>query len=113
MLSELSALRYNYRYEYKKLRYQVPGVLTHDFFVKVCVSFKNLQQVSREHFEQILEWSSNEQRCHVTGIIHFTKLLKTDWWKQPGISLIAYPECVTDNYKSRKTQQHVLELAEL
>ena len=113
VLSDLSALRYNYRYEYKKLRYQTPSTLANDFYLKVCVSFKNLTDVPREHFEQILEWSSNEQRCHITGIIHFSVLANNDWWKQPGISVIAYPESVADNYSSRKQEPHVLELAEL
>ena len=113
VLSDLSALRYNYRYEYKKLRYQAPAILATDFYLKVCVSFKSPQQLPRERFKHILEWSSNESRCHITGIIHFSELANSDWWKQPDISVIAYPESVTDNYTLHKLEHRVLEVAEL
>ena len=113
VLSDLSALRYNYRYEYKKLRYQAPAILVTDFYLKVCVSFKSPQQLPRERFKHILEWSSNESRCHITGIIHFSELANSDWWKQPDISVIAYPESVTDNYTLHKLEHRVLEVAEL
>ncbi|MCW3123359.1 MAG: homoserine dehydrogenase [Flavipsychrobacter sp.] len=103
VLSDLSALRYNYKYEYKKLRYQVPSALTDDFYVKVCISFKALLQVPHERFDKILEWSSNEQRCHVTGILHFSELVKSNWWKQPNVSIVFYPDAIIDNYVPEKT----------
>ena len=34
VLSDLSALRYQYKYEYKKLYHHKPHELTHNFFVK-------------------------------------------------------------------------------
>ncbi len=37
VLSDLSALRYNYRYEYKKLNYQLPSTLSDDFYLLKCV----------------------------------------------------------------------------
>ncbi len=104
VLSDLSALRYNYRYEYKKLNYQAPSKLGNDFYLKVCVSFKGLLQVPHERFDQILEWSSNEKRCHVTGIIHFERLIEDKWWKQPGISIVLYPDGIIDNYEPRKNE---------
>lgn len=103
VLSDLSALRYNYRYEYKKLKYQQPSLLSDDFHLKVCISFKGLLQVPHERFDQILEWSSGENRCHITGIIHFAKLRESNWWKQPGISIILYPDSIINNLGLIKT----------
>ena len=113
VLSDLSALRYNYRYEYKKLNYQAPSTLTNDFYVKVCVGFKGLLHVPHERFDQILEWSSNEHRCHVSGIIHFSELAESNWWKQPGVSIILYPDAIRQNYEPRKATREELEFAEL
>jgi homoserine dehydrogenase len=92
VLSDLSALRYGYKYEYKKLYHQQPAQLSHDFFLRVYVSFDGLFQVPHEHFDLIEEWASNDKRCAVVGIVHFSKLAESDWWKRPGTSLILYPE---------------------
>jgi homoserine dehydrogenase len=96
VLSDLSALRYDYRYEYKKLRHQQPSVLSHDFFLKVYVSFDKLFHVPQETFEEIIEWSSTEKRCHVVGVIHVSKLLGSTWWKNNNASLIALPDAVVE-----------------
>jgi homoserine dehydrogenase len=107
VLSDLSALRYNYRYEYKKLRYQQPSTLSEDIYLKVCLSFKGLLQVQHERFDRIYEWSSNEQRCHVTGIISFAELAKSNWWKQPGISLIVYPDGIIEDHIPEKDKAEI------
>jgi len=92
VVSDLSALRYGYRYEYKKLAHPQPPALSQDFFLRVYVSFDGLFQVPHEHFDCIEEWTSNDKRCAVVGIVHFSKLAEGDWWKRPGTSLILYPE---------------------
>jgi homoserine dehydrogenase len=112
VLSDLSALRYNYRYEYKKLRYQVPSEISNDFYLKVCISFKTLLQVPHERFDQVLEWSSNEHRCHVTGIIHSAELAESNWWQQPGISIILYPDAIKKDYQPKKTGRKHLDFVE-
>lgn len=102
VLSDLSALRYNYRYEYKKLQYQEPSELSTDFYLKVCISFKGLPVVPHERFDKILEWSSNENRCHITGVIHYNELANSDWWRQPDVSIILYPDGILENYKPQR-----------
>jgi homoserine dehydrogenase len=92
VLSDLSALRYNYKYEYKKLALNEGATLADDFYLRVYVSFEKLFQVPQEAFEQIIEWSSSEQRCHVIGVIRYSVLKKSGWWKKEGTSLILLPE---------------------
>jgi homoserine dehydrogenase len=101
VLSDLSALRHNYRYEYKKLRYQKPSKLSNDLYLKVYISFDALFQVPNEQFEYIEEWSSNDRRCHVIGVIKFSRLLDTSWWKKKGTSLILLPEAFASEIKER------------
>ncbi|MBA3829635.1 MAG: homoserine dehydrogenase [Taibaiella sp.] len=110
VLSDLSALRYDYRYEYKKLRYQQPSELTNDFYLRVYVSFDALLQVPHSIFERIDEWSSNNKRCSVTGVIHFSRLLNSDWWKKKGTSLILLPDAFT-TYEPQREKIADLELA--
>jgi homoserine dehydrogenase len=97
VLSDLSALRYHYRYEYKKLQQTVGVELSSDFCLRVCVSFKSLLHVPHEQFERVEEWVSTERRCHITGVIHFSKLLESDWWRAPGVSLAVFPDSLSEH----------------
>ncbi len=111
VLSDLSALRYNYRYEYKKLLYQKPSQLTNDFFLRVYVSFDGLFHVPHEKFERIEEWSSSDKRCHVTGIIRFSRLLDASWWKRKNTSLVVYPDAFVDKVALKQdVEENVLSL---
>lgn len=92
VISDISALRYRYKYEYKKLYYQQPAQLTDDFFLRVYLSFDALYQVPHEAFEYIEEWASSDERCAVTGVIHFSKLAGATWWQKKGTSIILLPE---------------------
>lgn len=105
VLSDLSALRYDYKYEYKKLNNKTAGSITNDFFLRVYVSFEGLFQVPHERFERIEEWSSSEKRCHVIGIIRFSKLRDGNWWKKKGTSLIVWPDAFVNNIEERVHQE--------
>jgi hypothetical protein len=69
---------------------------------KPAFSFEDLAAVPQYRFDKILEWSCNENRCHVTAILHFSELVKRVWWKQPGVSVILYPDGVLDEHVSEK-----------
>jgi homoserine dehydrogenase len=103
VLSDLSALRYNYRYEYKKLNRTNALQLSDDFYLEVCVSAKSLKDIPQEHFEEVSEWISNSKRCSVTGVIHYSELLRKSWWKRTGVSLVVCPQGVISakEYKGR------------
>ncbi len=95
VLSDLSALRYDYRYEYKKLYREHAVALSDDFYLRVYVSFDGLSEVPHELFERIDEWSSNNERCTISGVVHFSRL-RDDWWKRKNTSLIVYPDGVIE-----------------
>lgn len=95
VLSDLSALRYDYKYEYKKLNALQEGNLSNDFFIKVYVSFNRLLQVPHHLFEQVDEWTSNKNGCSVSGILHFAHL-QDNWWKNDYTSIILYPDAIIE-----------------
>ena len=111
VLSDISALSYGYRYEYKKLRYHTPSELTNDFYIKVYTSFNALKNIPKEEFEWIEEFHNGQDRSYLIGVIHFDKLVKDDWWKQEGISLIALPDSIIENLDVRNLKKRSLELA--
>jgi homoserine dehydrogenase len=111
VLSDVSALSYNYRYEYKKLRYHKPSELTTDLYLKVYISFDQIKDIPKHEFEWIEEFYNGQDRNYLIGVINFKKLLKDDWWKQPNISLIALPDAIIENVEIRNLKKRSLELA--
>ncbi len=111
VLSDISALRYEYRYEYKKHYHQHAMELTDDFYVNVYVAFSKITDVQKEEFESIEEWHVGYFKSYFTGIIHYKKLLESNWWKQRDISLILLPDPVIEDVALRKIKRKSLELA--
>lgn len=104
VLSDLSALRYNYKYEYKKLVRNRDVNLTDDYYLHVYASFEKLFQLPHEVFEEIKEWSSSDQRCHVTGIVKASKFLSSNWWQKHGTSVILFPDAIEETWVSSGQQ---------
>ncbi|MFZ1263836.1 MAG: homoserine dehydrogenase [Chitinophagaceae bacterium] len=111
VLSDISALRYQYKYEYKKLYHHKPHELTNDFFLRVYVSFDQLSYIPRDEFEWIDEWYVQEDRKYLAGVIAFSKLTQNNWWNENNTSLILFPEPVIEEIETRKLKKRSLELA--
>jgi homoserine dehydrogenase len=111
VLSDLSALRYQYKYEYKKLYHHKPHELTNDFYVRVYVSFDDWQYVPREKFEWIEEWHAESDRKYLVGVIHFREIKEASWWKENNTSLVLTPEPIIEDVEIRKLKKKSLELA--
>jgi homoserine dehydrogenase len=113
VLSDISALRYGYHYEYKKLYYHKPNELTNDFYLKVYVSFDDWNQIPKDKFEWIEEYHAENERKYLVGVVHAEELLKNDWWRKNGISLILKPDPIIEDVEIRKLKKKSLELAGL
>lgn len=111
VLSDLSALRYQYKYEYKKLYHHKPNELTNDFFIKTYLSFDDWKYIPREKFEWIEEWHAESQRKYLVGVISFKELKENTWWKENNTSLILSPEPIIEDVEVRKLKKKSLELA--
>lgn len=111
VLSDISALRYDYKYEYKKKFQSIENELSNDYYLKVYVSYDNLKSIKKDAFEWIEEFHNGQQRSYFVGVINAEKLLKDDWWKQHGVSLILSPEPIIENIDYRDVQKRSLELA--
>ena len=111
VLSDISALRYQYKYEYKKLYHHTPHTLSNDLFLQVYVSFNELTEIRKEEFEWIEEWHAREGRKYLVGVIAFASLQQDDWWKKNGVSLLLLPSPVIEDTATRKLKKRSLELA--
>lgn len=113
VLSDISALRYDYRYEYKKLYHHQPGELTDDFYIRTYISYSDIKSIPKHEFEWIEEYHSGPERSWFIGVIHFTKIKNNDWWKSPGISLILASDAIIEDIELKKIKKRSLELAGL
>ncbi|MBL7738069.1 MAG: homoserine dehydrogenase [Chitinophagaceae bacterium] len=111
VLSDISALRYQYKYEYKKLYHHKPHELGDDFFLRVYISFDDLRFIPKEKFEWIEEWYAQEARKYLVGVISFEELKKNSWWKENNTSLILAADPLIEEVETRKLKKKSLELA--
>src|SRR5882757_10668703 len=111
VLSDLSALRYLYRYEYKKLYHHAPLELTDEFYVKAYISFDDWSFIPKERFEWIEEWHAESDRKYLIGVISFKELKLAGWWRENKTSLILTPEPIIEDVEIRKLKKKSLELA--
>lgn len=111
VLSDIAALRYQYKYEYKKLYHHQPHQLSNDVYLRVYVSFDDLAYIPRERFEWIEEWHAQEERKYLVGVLSFEALTESNWWKENNTSLILTPDPVIEDVEIRKLKKKSLELA--
>jgi homoserine dehydrogenase len=111
VLSDLSALRYDYKYEYKKLYHHEPNELTNDYYIKVYVSFDDWAFIPREKFEWIEEWHAEAERKYLVGVLHVTELKNNTWWKENNTSLVLSTEPIIEDFEVIKLKKRSLELA--
>jgi homoserine dehydrogenase len=113
VLSDIAALRYQYKYEYKKLYHHTPHQLSNDVYLRVYLSFEDWTYIPRERFEWIEEWHAQEERKYLVGVISFEELKGNSWWKENNTSLILSPDPIIQDVEIRKLKKKSLELAGL
>ncbi len=111
VLSDLSALRYDYKYEYKKLYHHQPNTLANNFYLRVYVSFTDWKYIPREKFEWIEEWHAREERKYLVGVLPVKELMENNWWKTNATSLILTPDPIIEDIAIQQLKKKSLELA--
>ena len=111
VLSDISALGYNYKYEYKKIYHKTDTALSNDFYLKVFISTNEINKIKKEDFEWVEEWHNEYKHNWLIAVIHAEKLFLTDWWKQEGVSLILCPDAIIETVEYKKISKRSLELA--
>jgi len=95
VLSDIAALRYGYKYEYKKLHTGVDYHISNDHVLRVYVSCENMSDVNQNDFIAIDETYNSQNRKYITGSINFDKLRKAAWLHNPANSVIVFGDSGT------------------
>lgn len=97
VLSDISALSYNYRYAYKKLAQNKGNLgLSDDYFLNIYLSFEENTPIPLHHFDSIDEWHREAGFNYITGRISVKTLWRNELWRQGGQSLILLPDAISD-----------------
>ena len=111
VLSDISALRYQYRYEYRKLSNRVKNELATDFYLRLYISFESWDDIAIADLEWIEEFYFHESRHYLIGVIDFKKLTASGWIKKSSVSVIVCPQGIIENVDTKKAKKRSLELA--
>jgi len=114
VLSDIAALRYLYKYEYRKLHGANKFELSNDFYFKIFLSFPEWNQVNKWDFEWIEESHNTEERQYLIGVIHKQKLADASWFKHNDkVSCIVMPQGIIEKETvlKRAMQKMSLQLA--
>lgn len=75
ILSDIMALRHDYRYEYKKMGYIAPPSYTTDIAIKIYVRFSTTDALSKLPFVKVSELHRSDDFNYVIGFIKVSSLL--------------------------------------
>ena len=92
VLSDISALTYDYRYEYKKRTQGTKLVFSNKATVEVLVSFSQKAQININDFEEFKGGYQGKESQYMHGLVALEKLKV--WAAVDGISIILTPEFV-------------------
>lgn len=88
VLSDISALTYNYHYEYKKIAQANPLSLMHDTPLKLYVRYKKAGQINLHDFNSICEKYESPDNLYIVGIISLGKLKEAAWLPNKEVNVL-------------------------
>lgn len=88
VLSDISALTYNYRYEYKKIKQANSPAFTNDVQLKIYLRYRTADQVHLPDFYNISEKYESSTWRYIVGVINLEKLKEAKWLQHPDVNLL-------------------------
>lgn len=95
VLSDISALQFDYAYEYRKTRPEESLQLTNDFRLRVYVSATTKEDLDRVELSEIQEIYHGSTHHFKIGWISFNKLRQFDWNQESELFLGVLPEGIS------------------
>ncbi|OEK05944.1 homoserine dehydrogenase [Roseivirga misakiensis] len=88
VLSDISALSYDYKYEYKKFYNLGQLPFSNESLLKVYVSFNSPQEIDLSDFESIHDKYFSFDHSYVVGNICISRLLEKKWLNNPNNNVV-------------------------
>lgn len=97
VLSDISALQFDYAYEYRKTRPEEQLTLSTDFKLKVYVSATSKEALDEVPFEETIESFQGATHHYKVGWIQFKDVLNIDWNARQDLFLAVLPDGIQLN----------------
>jgi homoserine dehydrogenase len=88
VLSDISALTYDYRYEYKKLGQQLNHAYTQDVELELYVSYNGEIKPEISDFTSVSVKHESPGFNYLIGHINLTKLIQAEWLNHSSVSIL-------------------------
>ncbi|MDX2361814.1 MAG: homoserine dehydrogenase [Crocinitomicaceae bacterium] len=109
VLSDVSALKFDYKYEYRKSIDGASLSFTKDFFVKVYLGSPYIEAINEIPFYKIDEVYQSEEYVYQTGWVRFSELTSINFNSRNDLSLVILPEPIEKgNLFIKKTKERRL-----
>lgn len=112
VLSDIAALRYDYKYEYKKTALGIRNELSNEVYLQVYVSFESWDTIEKEHFVAIEQVFKSTSRNYIIGTVKLDTLHNAEWFYDKNVSVIALGTGVITDGELVHNAASVLELAQ-
>ena len=96
VLSDVSALQYDYQYEYKKSNTETKPVYAEDFYLKIYLASKDIQALNEIPFYFLDEKFQSTGYNYQTGWVKFSDLSKYDFNNIEKLFFAVLPESFKD-----------------
>ena len=97
MLSDISALAYNYRYEYKKIQQLPVNTFSNDWSVDVFVRFPQSEAIAIGDFEDFKSGYADNEQNYMLGSLPFRKLEELSRNENVGVILSPNAKLINAN----------------
>jgi len=102
VLSDISALTYDYSYEYKKLQQEHGLEFSNDLVIEAYVSFDDRIAISMDEFEEFQSGYAAHGKQYMLGKVSLEKLHQ--WSKKEGVGIILAPAGRLNSLAESKTK---------
>lgn len=112
VLSDISALQFDYAYEYKKSKTEEILSFENDFSLKVYLSATTQEKLDLVEFTETLETYSGQSHSYKIGIVAYSEIQKLNWNEASDYFLAVIPDSVILNNKSLFSASETTQLIE-
>lgn len=88
VLSDISALSYDYKYEYKKMHQLQNLNFSNDYSLEIYLRYSSNSEINLNYFQTISEIYKNNYYHYAIGNISYNKLMESKWLEKPDIGVI-------------------------
>ena len=105
VLSDISALQFNYRYEYRKSTSELQN-LTSDIELYVYLSSAQKEALDQIRFEEIDDLYVSKGYCYKIGKIRFSEIQRVQWNDQKELTLLIFSDSSNRKFKNSEENNY-------